>query len=266
MADFIIREYRAGDIPALKSIWAECFGDPEAMVDDFYRILPEMGFGLVAELQGEVAGAAHMIEGMSIENREHIPCAYLYAVGVLEKFRGHGMGSALSRGCAELAKKRGAEIICTQPAKQSLYKWYETIIGTEFNLCRSIIELKSSEGFAERISAAEYYSQRESLLTGTEHMSAALPVIEFEEALCIAYDGGLFKTENGIAAAYLEDGKCHIKELLTGGDKEREAAAVGFKLGASETVLYQPGGNTHRYVAFDSEKMSGSCIWNISFD
>lgn len=266
MADFMIREYRAGDIPALKAMWAECFGDPEKMVDDFYRVLPQMGFGLVAELEGEVAGAAHMIEGMSLENGEHIPCAYLYAVGVFESFRGHGMGSALSQGCKELAKKRGAEIICTQPAKKSLYKWYGDIINTKHHLCRRAEELESREGFAERISAAEYHAIRESYLIGTEHMSATLPVIEFEESLCIAYGGALFKTEKGIAAAYLEDGACHVKELLTRGDKLKEAAAVGFKLGASETVLYQAGEAADSYVAFDNDKISPACIWNISFD
>lgn len=266
MADFVIREYRAGDIPALKAIWAECFGDPETMVEDFYRILPRMGFGLVAEHEGEVAGAAHMIEGMSLENGERIPCAYLYAVGVFERFRGHGMGSALSRGCAELAGKRGARIICTQPAKESLYKWYEDIINTGHRLCRSASELENTEGFAERISAAEYHALRESFLTGTEHMSATKAVIEFEEALCIAYGGGLFKTENGIAAAYIEDGKCHVKELLSSGDKAKEAAAVGFKLGTAGTVLYQAGEDADSYLAYDNDKMSSACIWNVSFD
>ena len=266
MADFIIREYIAGDIPSLKAMWAECFGDPEMMVDDFYRILPDMGFGLVCELEGEVCGAAHMIEGMSFENNGHIPCAYLYAVGVFERFRGHGMGSALSKGCKELAKKRGAEIICTQPAKKSLYQWYEDIIDTRHRLCRSAVELESSEGFAEKISAEEYHALRESLLTGTEHMSATKAVIEFEEALCFAYGGALFKTENGIAAAYLEEGACHVKELLTKGDMLKEAAAVGFKLGAAETVLYQASDNAESYVAYDNDKMSPGCIWNISFD
>ena len=97
-------------------------------------------------------------------------------------------------------------------------------------------------------------------------MSASLPVIEFEEALCIAYSGGLFKTEAGIAAAYMEDGKCHIKELLSSGDKMADAAAVGFALGAAKTVVYQPGCEGNSYVAYDNEKMGTGCIWNISFD
>ncbi len=263
MADFIIRECREADYASLKAIWAECFGDPEQMVESFLNILPRMGFGLCAEIEGEVAGAAYMIEGMRIG---HIPCAYLYAVGVFEKFRGHGLGSAISRACKDRAKERGAEIICTQPAKKSLYKWYESIIGTEHRLCRKKTELEAAFGHVERISAEEYFALRESFLEGREHMSASLAVIEFERELCLAYGGDLFKTEKGIAAAYIEDGACHIKELLSSGDRYKEAAAVAAFLETERAVLWEADSRGMDYIAYDSDKMSNNCVWNISFD
>ncbi|MBQ7896376.1 MAG: GNAT family N-acetyltransferase [Oscillospiraceae bacterium] len=266
MADFLIREYKPSDIPELKRLWAECFGDPEQMVDSFYAMLPSMGFGLCAEAEGKIAGAAHMIQGMSLEKDRNIPCAYLYAVGVFSEFRSRGVGSGLSRACAELAKERGAEIICTQPAKKSLYKWYEEIIGTEHKLCRKIAELESKAGKAEIISPEHYHSLREELLSGKEHMKASLAVIEFERELCIAYGGDLFKTEKGIAAAYIEDGSCHIKELLTVGNSLDEAAAVAAALNTDKVFLYEAADTGDSYIAFDNDKMSTDCIWNISFD
>lgn len=263
MTDFVIRECREADRASLKAIWAECFGDPEQMVDSFLNILPRMGFGLCAELEGEIAGAAYMIEGMSVGAA---PCAYLYAVGVLEKFRGHGLGSAISRACKERAKERGAEIICTQPAQKSLYKWYESIIGTKHRLYRRRTQLEAAFGKAESLSAKEYCELRESFLAGREHMKASLAAIEFERELCLAYGGDLFRTEAGIAAAYIEDGACHIKELLTSGNKPEEAAAVAAALETERAVLWEPAEQGSDYIAFDNGKMNKNCVWNISFD
>ena len=259
----IIRQSGEADFASLKAIWAECFGDPEGMVESFLHILPRMGFGLCAEIDGEIAGAAYMIEGMSYGD---IPCAYLYAVGVFEKFRGHGVGSAISRACKEKAIERGAEIICTQPAQESLYNWYEKIIGTKYRLCRKRRELSSCPGKAESINAKEYFSLRESFLQGREHMKASLAVIEFEKELCLAYGGDLFKTETGIAAAYIEEGKCYVKELLTLGDAEKEAAAVGAALKTEQTLLFEVGETGHDYIAYDCSKMNKNCVWNRSFD
>ena len=263
MTDFVIRECREADHASLNAIWAECFGDPEQMVDSFLNILPRMGFGICAETDGEIAGAAYMIEGMRVGSE---PCSYLYAVGVFEKFRGHGLGSAISRACKERAKERGAEIICTQPAQKSLYKWYEDIIGTEHRLCRRKTELEAISAPVERICAEEYFALRESFLDGTEHMSASLAVIEFERELCLAYGGDLFKTEKGIAAAYIEDGKCHVKELLSSGDRCKEAASVAAFLGTEKAVLWEAASDGLDYIAFDSDKMHKNCQWNISFD
>ena len=263
MTDFVIRECREADHASLKAIWAECFGDPEQMVDSFLNILPRMGFGLCAEIDGEVAGAAYMIEGMRVGSE---PCAYLYAVGVFEKFRGHGLGSAISRACKKRAKERGAEIICTQPAQKTLYKWYESIIGTEYKLCRKKTELEAVSAPVGKISAEEYFALREDFLSGREHMSASLAVVEFERELCRAYGGDLFKTENGIAAAYIEDGKCHIKELLSTGNRHEEAAAVAAFLQVESAVLWEAAEDGLDYIAFDRDKMHKNCQWNISFD
>ena len=266
MTDFEITLYSPRDIDGLKALWAHCFGDPEEMVDRYFEILPRMGFGLSAKVNGELAGAAYMIEGMSLEKGENIPCAYLYAVGVFSDYRGMGIGSALSRECKKLAKERGAKIICTQPAKDSLYKWYAEIIGTKHTLFRKLTELESAPGFAEAICPKEYAKLREELLSGTEHMRASEAVIEFQQALCKAFDGDLFRTEKGIAAAYIEEGKCYVKELLSRGDVKKEAAAVGAALQTEHTVLFEAACSGNKYLAFDCDKMGENCVWNISFD
>ena len=55
-----IREYKQDDVSAMKSLWCDAFGDLPELVDSFFELLPSMGTGFVAELDGEVFGAAYV--------------------------------------------------------------------------------------------------------------------------------------------------------------------------------------------------------------
>ena len=56
-----INEYRHEDVPSLKRLWAETFGDTPSLIDRFFELLPSMGTGLVAECGGELLGAAYVL-------------------------------------------------------------------------------------------------------------------------------------------------------------------------------------------------------------
>ena len=49
MTEYAIREYASGDVPALTALWRRTFGDGERLLADFFRLLPDMGTGVVAE-------------------------------------------------------------------------------------------------------------------------------------------------------------------------------------------------------------------------
>ena len=133
MTDMIVREYRPEDIPALSALWARVFGDSVALIGDFFRLLPDMGTGLAAEADGEIAGAAYIITGMELADCGNRPpvCGYIYAVAVEERFRGLGLGGRLTLAAAEKGRERGASIICTLPAESALYNWYEKLLGVQ---------------------------------------------------------------------------------------------------------------------------------------
>lgn len=57
-----INEYRQEDIPSLKRLWTETFGDASELVDRFFELLPSMGTGLVADSGGELLGAAYLLD------------------------------------------------------------------------------------------------------------------------------------------------------------------------------------------------------------
>lgn len=61
-----IREYKQDDVSAMKSLWCDAFGDLPELVDSFFELLPSMGTGFVAELDGEVFGAAYVLDAFCI--------------------------------------------------------------------------------------------------------------------------------------------------------------------------------------------------------
>ena len=48
MSAFEIREYKMWDVPAMRKLWHEVFGDPEELTEIFYLMLPDMGSAVVA--------------------------------------------------------------------------------------------------------------------------------------------------------------------------------------------------------------------------
>ena len=146
MSDAVIREYRGGDIPEMSELWQTVFGDSEGFVDSFLRLLPGMGTAAVAEVNGKIAGAAYAVTGMELVSAggKVQTCGYIYAVAVAPEFRGSGTGRALTERSAELARARGAEVICTLPAEDSLYRWYGDILGVRAALRTVTREVRSA--------------------------------------------------------------------------------------------------------------------------
>ena len=125
MADFTLREYTPGDVPALSFLWRDVFGDPLSFTAEFYALLPDMGSAVAAEMNGKLIGAAHVLNGFELVGKRRKPpvVGYIYAVMVAPEYRSLGVGKALTLEVAALAKKRESKLLCTLPADAPLYGW-----------------------------------------------------------------------------------------------------------------------------------------------
>ena len=271
MSDAVIREYRGGDIPEMSELWQTVFGDSEGFVDSFLRLLPGMGTAAVAEVNGKIAGAAYAVTGMELVSTggKVQTCGYIYAVAVAPEFRGSGTGRALTERSAELARARGAEVICTLPAEESLYAWYKTILGTECALHRQRFEVKAADIVpVQSLSAAEYGQRREALLKDRCRLRPLHTTLEFQRRFCEELGGGLYTCGGGICAAYIEGGAAVIKELIApvGTDAAAIAASIGAALGTERAVYYLPATDGEPYLAAEPGSVPADCVWNITFD
>ncbi len=261
-----IREIRPEERAALVALWHRVFGDPVSYVEEFFRILPEIGSGVAAIEDGVPIGAAYMITGLELCEGERIRrCGYLYAVAVDPAARGRGLGGALSKAAAELGRARGAELICTLPAEPGLYAWYEKLLGVRCALYRERRMLDSRPGpVPQPLDAAEYVRRREALLCDRPHLRLSEASMRLEEANCRAFGGFLCAVGDGIAAACVDGDTAEIRELL--GASEAEAAALGAALGAQRVRLWLPAASGEPYLAFSPADLSENTVWNLAFD
>ena len=246
------REVRSDDREALISLWVRIFGDPPELAEAFLDLLPEMGSGVLMEENGELLGAAYLVDGFTLVAPDSEPkkCGYLYAVAVEERARGKGCGARLSRAAAEIGRARGAEMICTLPAESSLYNWYASVLSLYY-VNRKVFYFSPAFPPAKMISAEEYDGMREAILAGRCHVRLSLPALRFQQKLCLSYGGGLYAAGESIFCACREENGWYIPELLAPQGKLPAWA----ELQAEEKP----------YLCSELPFPDG-CIWNLSFD
>ena len=265
MPDAIIRQVRREDTEALAALWCRVFKDPPELSREFLRQLQFLGGGVCAEENGVLLGAAYAVTDYYLEEQR---LAYLYAVAVLPEARGRGLGAALSREAAALGRELGAEIVCTCPAEDSLYPWYERIIGVRPALRRREERIGSRPGpLPVSLSPEAYGERREALLRGRPHVRLGPAALRREQFNCRACGGDLLAVGEGIAAVYCDEGVTLVRELLapSGEDRAALAAALGASLGTAEVLLLSPAAEGEPYLAADRPLPPG-CVWDLIMD
>ena len=271
MPDYTLREYTPGDVPALSFLWRDVFGDPLSLTAQFYALLPDMGSAVVAEMNGKLIGAAHVLNGFELvgKRKKHPVVGYIYAVMVAPEYRSLGVGKALTLEVAALAKKRESKLLCTLPADAPLYGWYHRLLGFECVLHRKECEVgcQALEPVSE-LSATEYLYWRESLLQRKNYLRPSAPMMEFARRFFKFFGGGLYACGSGICTVEMDGDVCVIKELITNtpADCVTIAASVGKYLGAVKTVYYLPAREGESYIAAQPGSIPADCVWNLSFD
>ena len=263
-----IREYTPDNTGALRALWCGVFGDPPELVDCFFELLPSMGTGFVAEHDGELFGAAYVLDAfLHLPDSSTKKLAYIYAVAVEESARGQGIGAELTRACMRSAWEYSADICCTLPAEDSLYGWYESRFGLR---AASRCSYETVEAGAEtegirRLSADEYGFLREDLLKGTAHVGFYYGYLRFQEEIFTSSAGGFFEYGGGIACGYVENDTLYIKEAL--GDGPEFIPALCSALGAHSAVIRRASQSGERYIAaYESRDFPPDTVWNLTLD
>lgn len=269
MTEYTIRELTAADVPALKSLWSRVFEDSAEYIEAFFALLPGLGVGIVAEAESRVLGSAYLLLPGKISPGGE-KCGLIYAVAVDKAQRKAGIGGELVRSLTERARAMGCGHITVLPAELSLYRWYEKAAGFRCCLYRQILSFTAKPLLpVESIGFEEYSRRRERLLSGTVHLEFTSAALRLEEQLCKAYGGGFYAFPGGIAAAYAENEKARLAELLCEGEQaEAAAASVAAFMGKeqAECLLETDSDRGLPYIAALEKGLPEGFYWGPAFD
>lgn len=226
----IINAPAVEQVPELRQLWKEAFGDTDAFLDCFFSCAFHPERSRCITVDGCVAAALYWFDG----EWEGKPIAYLYAVATRERFRGRGLCRALMEDTHGHLKDLGYQGSILVPVSPVLFEMYGKL---GYSTCCYVREFTCTAGekavALRRLSREEYGRLRRSCLPkgGVVQEGQTLALLQTQAAF---YAG-----ENMLFTAAEDKGTLVIGELLGDG-----AAAPGIltALGCSRGKVRTPGG------------------------
>ena len=221
----IIDRPRAEDIPGLRHLWQQAFGDTDAYLDIFFRV------GFAPErcrcIRQEKAVTAALYWFDCSWGSKKI--AYIYAVATDKAYRGQGLCRSLMESTHKQLKSEdyaGAVLVPVKPELSAMY--------AKFGY-RGFCPLEKATGEkpqATAISPEEYMALRQERLSDDAILQGSTAL-----GLLAAY-GGFYKTENAIFCGYQEEDVFHFEEIIGQLPAQREAfsEAMYLSLDSADTL------------------------------
>ena len=216
-------------IPLLRLLWKETFGDSDRFLDSFFSMAFSPARSRCVTENGEVKAALYWFDCCCRGEQ----FAYLYAVATAERYRGQGLCRKLLENTHTHLYGLGYAGVILVPATDGLRKMYGTMgylpgtTVTEFTCQPGEIPVQ-----LRQLTSEEYAALRREMLPadGVEQNEVFAALLG---DLC-----GLYAGEGFLMAVYVEDSKVYAEELL--GDA---SAAPGIlrALGAEEGSFRTPG-------------------------
>ena len=249
------------DVPALKALWKQAFGDTEAEIDSFFKTVYPETTGFCAEEDGAVIAMLFALSLTLAHGEEMQKAAYLYAVATDEAFRGRGVCRALMEFAERTLRKRYVSCLLLVPETEKLASYYETMGYARQDSCTmQTLRADAPQGAAAVVTPQEYAGLRETLLFDVPHTRYSKAQLDYA-----AEDLDFYRLEQGYAlgcAAVRRAGQI-VEELLP---DARMLPALAAALSAGQYPVKTPGHGTMNCMAkwLDAEKQTAP-IW-LAFD
>lgn len=198
----IIKKPAPGDIPGLRQLWQQAFGDTDDLLDKFFRVGFSFDRSLCISADGDVAAALYWFDCAWGSKK----VAYIYAVATAASHRGKGLCRRLMeethRHLAECGYA-GAVLVPGDPSLTGMYEkfGYRCFCPVQKATSAEILN-------AETISPEEYGGLRQACL-GERAVLHSITALKFLDTY-----GNFYKTENGAFCGYWENESFHFEEIL----------------------------------------------------
>ena len=152
------------DIPALKALWQEAFGDEQQDIDLFFETVYPNATGFCAEDGGELVSMLFALPQTIVKEEKQLKCAYLYAVATKKDRQGEGLCSALLAYAEKELRKRYVEALLLSPASERLADFYaERGFTRQTGAKKTLLDCAHPTGQATEIGVQDYAGLRTAL-------------------------------------------------------------------------------------------------------
>ena len=214
---------RRSDVPALRQLWKQAFGDSEEYLDLFF----ETAYAPERSLVLDGIGAAAYWLDCSLEDRK---LAYVYAVAVRKDLRGQGVGAALMKNLRVHLERQEYDGILLVPGDERLRDYYQKLGYRTLSWQNRFTAAAGTPVEMTRLTAEEYAILRRAYLG--EH-----GVVQEKENLALLSGMAEFFRGDGFLAA-LEPGEGNCPELL---GNPQAAPGITAALGLESCDFQTPG-------------------------
>ena len=227
------RKTTRDDIPALKALWEEAFGDEEQDIDAFFETLYPGAIGFCAEESGVLCAMLFALPQTIVKGEKQLKSAYLYAVATKKEYRGRGYCKALMAYAEKELRKRYFEAAMLSPASETLADFYaEQGYTRQGGVRRVLTACPKSAGQATVIGVQDYAGLRETMLWDVAHVRYDKAQLEYalSGGQCYCLMNG-FSMGCAMMQRRREAEPVRVRELLPSFDV---LPAMAEKLGAGE--------------------------------
>lgn len=239
-------------LPALRALWQEAFGDPQEFLELFFETAFSPQRCRCVAVEGEPAAALYWFD-CSVAGQK---IAYIYAVATAKKFRGRGLCRKLMEHVHMLLSEQGYAGSILVPGEKTLFDFYRPMGYThETQVLAFTCSAAAEPAELMSVDSREYARKRKALLP------ACAVVQEGENLAFLEKQAQLYAGRDFLLAAVRQGSKLLGLELL--GNTEA-AAGIVRALGCSTGTFRTPGeGKVHAlyrpiresvlpdYIAFD---------------
>ena len=208
---------RSEQIPALRQLWQEAFGDDDAFLDKFFSTAYSPNRCRVVMLEGQAAAALYWLDCLW----EGKKLAYLYAVATAKVFQGRGLCRFLLEDTHSALAQSGyaGAVLC--PGNDGLFTMYAKLGYENMSAIKEFsLEADGTIFPVTQISPEEYARRRKALLPQGGILQ------EGESLDFLTTFSSLYAGEDCLLCARREEDKLFVPEIL--GNPGRASGILGY--------------------------------------
>lgn len=121
----MIRKSTIEDIPQLKALWIEVFGDPTEFIDKFFEELYNPDRCLVYETDNRLVATLYLLDASIVVESRHHKIYYLYSVATHPAYSGKGIMSKMLDAAYAKTEADGRTALIAIPQDAYAYSFYK---------------------------------------------------------------------------------------------------------------------------------------------